>query len=263
MNNLRNHTSCGASCTAAHDRADSLPPRPRPELRPAIAPGMRAASRFLRAGQAYDMSRALRRLGTLRRRTLRHRRKSLGPGQGIRVDRSIVIHRSPDELYGAWRNLEWLGSQLSHVESVRESDECQSRWRMVGPGGMAWEWDAEIVRDDPGRLIAWQSLPGSDVENAGSVHFTPVDDGAATDVHVVLRYNPAGRNAGRRPVRYAGQRSRAPDRGRPTPPTPNLPRRRRRRGRSRGRGVGRVVPRQRSAFVGRGYGLIASSPRIH
>ena len=127
---------------------------------------------------------------------MRHRRKSLRPGQGIRVDRSIVIHRSPDELYGAWRNLEWLGRQLTHVESVTEVDECQSRWRMVGPGGMAWEWDAEIVRDDPGRLIAWQSLPGSDVENAGSVHFTPVDDGAATDVHVVLRYNPPGGTQG-------------------------------------------------------------------
>jgi uncharacterized membrane protein len=38
-------------------------------------------------------------------------------------------------------------------------------------------------------LIAWRSLPGADVNHAGSVHFTEAGPGR-TDVRVVLSYEP-------------------------------------------------------------------------
>jgi uncharacterized membrane protein len=42
-------------------------------------------------------------------------------------------------------------------------------------------------------LIAWRSLPGADVDQAGSVLFTP-DIGGGTEVRVVMRYAaPAGK----------------------------------------------------------------------
>ena len=54
------------------------------------------------------------------------------------------------------------------------------------------EWDAEVHNEIPDELIAWRSLPGSEVDQAGSVHFTPTGEG--TDVRVVLRYAaPAGK----------------------------------------------------------------------
>jgi hypothetical protein len=33
------------------------------------------------------------------------------------------------------------------------------------------EWDAEITRDEPNSLIAWRSLPGSDIDTAGDIRF--------------------------------------------------------------------------------------------
>ena len=46
-------------------------------------------------------------------------------------------------------------------------------------------------------LIAWRSLAGADVDNAGSVRFVPAPDGNGTDVKVVLDYiPPAGRLGG-------------------------------------------------------------------
>lgn len=71
-------------------------------------------------------------------------------------------------------------------------DDRRSHWRVAGPGGLVWEWDAAIVRDEPDRLIGWRSLPGSDVDHAGSVHFTPLDGGGSTEVRLVLRYDPPG-----------------------------------------------------------------------
>jgi uncharacterized membrane protein len=60
-----------------------------------------------------------------------------------------------------------------------------------GPLGTTLEWDAEIINEVDGHLIGWQSLPGADVDCAGSVRFDAVGDGDTT-VTVVFRYDPPG-----------------------------------------------------------------------
>ena len=53
------------------------------------------------------------------------------------------------------------------------------------------EWDAEIYNEKTNELIAWRSLPESDVVNAGSVRFKPLG-ARGTEVKVVLNYNVPG-----------------------------------------------------------------------
>jgi uncharacterized membrane protein len=122
--------------------------------------------------------------------------KPLGPGRGARIEEFIVIERRPSELYAAWRNLEFLGGVMSHLRSVTCLDDRRSHWTVEGPAGTTLEWDAEIVRDVPDHLIGWSSLPGGDVDSAGSVHFRPRRGGRATEVKVVLRYDPPGGGLG-------------------------------------------------------------------
>ena len=70
----------------------------------------------------------------------------------------------------------------------------RSRWTARGPGDIPLSWEAEIVADEPGRLIAWRSVEGAEVDNAGSVRFTPAPGGRGTEVKVLLSYAPpAGR----------------------------------------------------------------------
>jgi uncharacterized membrane protein len=111
---------------------------------------------------------------------------------GIKVSELVTINRTPEELYGFWRRLENLPRIMRHLESVHVIDEGRSRWRIRGPAGAAIEWDAEIVRDFPGRLITWQSLPYTSVIHAGSVSFDRVPGGAGTELRVILRYDPPG-----------------------------------------------------------------------
>ena len=60
--------------------------------------------------------------------------------------------------------------------------------------GRAWleRWTPEdpAFWKETGRRIAWRSEPGSTVENAGVVRFSPVGDGSATRVDIQLSYNP-------------------------------------------------------------------------
>jgi uncharacterized membrane protein len=65
-----------------------------------------------------------------------------------------------------------------------------------GPAGLAVTWNAEIVSEVENTLIAWRSLPGSDVVTAGSVTFTSARGGRSTQVSVRLQYAPPAGKAG-------------------------------------------------------------------
>jgi uncharacterized membrane protein len=117
---------------------------------------------------------------------------SVARGQGIKVERSITVNRPQAEVYRFWRQLENLPRFMEHLESVTVIDENRSHWVAKAPAGTKVEWDASIHNEIENELIAWRSLPGSDIDNAGSVHFTPTGD--TTEVRVVLSYDPpAGR----------------------------------------------------------------------
>ncbi|HEY3012710.1 MAG TPA: SRPBCC family protein [Gemmatimonadales bacterium] len=115
---------------------------------------------------------------------------SVRRGEGIKVERSVLVNRPVQEVYRFWRNFENLPRFMDHLESVTVIDETRSHWVAKAPAGGRVEWDAAIHNEIENELIAWRSLPGSDVDNAGSVHFTPTGDGSRTEVRVVLSYEP-------------------------------------------------------------------------
>jgi uncharacterized membrane protein len=115
---------------------------------------------------------------------------SVGRGQGVKVEESVTINRPVLEVYRFWRNFENLPRFMDHLESVTVIDDARSHWVAKGPAGTKVEWDAIIHNEVQDELIAWRSLPGAEVNNAGSVHFTPTPDGTGTDVRVVLSYEP-------------------------------------------------------------------------
>jgi uncharacterized membrane protein len=115
---------------------------------------------------------------------------------GIRAEAAITIDRPRHEIYQFWRHLERLPRFMQHLESVVELDAMHSRWAAVGPLGKKVVWYAEIINEVPDELIAWRSLPGADVENAGSVTFKDAPGGRGTEVRVLLQYNPPAGIAG-------------------------------------------------------------------
>jgi uncharacterized membrane protein len=127
------------------------------------------------------------------------------PGdRGTKVEHSIIINRSPAELYGFWRNFENLPRFMNHLESVRRMGGNRSHWVAKAPGGSTVEWDAEVYNEKEGEMIAWRTLEGSQVASAGSVHFEPAGDNA-TNVRVNLKYDPPGGKLGSLVARLFGE----------------------------------------------------------
>ncbi len=111
--------------------------------------------------------------------------------RAIHTKMSVTVNKPVEEVYAFWRDLENLPRFMRHLESVRVLDERRSHWVAKAPAGATVEWDAEITEEEPGRRIAWRSIEGADVYNAGVVEFAPAPQ-AGTEVRVELRYSPPG-----------------------------------------------------------------------
>jgi uncharacterized membrane protein len=117
---------------------------------------------------------------------------SVKHGEGIKIEKSVMINKSPEELYGFWRNFENLPQFMSHLQSVTVLDSDLSHWVVKAPAGMNVEWDAQIINEKENELIAWRSLEGATIPNAGSVHFKPTPDGRGTILKVEINYDAPG-----------------------------------------------------------------------
>jgi uncharacterized membrane protein len=121
-------------------------------------------------------------------------RQKLGGARGVHVEHSVLIHKRAAQLFRYWRNLENLPKFMQHLESVAVREEGISHWVAKGPAGTKVEWDARIINEVEDKLIAWQSLKGSDVSTAGSVTFDETDGN--TVLHVHMQYSPPGGKLG-------------------------------------------------------------------
>jgi uncharacterized membrane protein len=121
------------------------------------------------------------------------------------VRKSIVIDRSPAELYAIWRDFKNLPNFMWHLNSIETIGERKSHWIAKGPAGTTVEWDAEMTEDRPGELIAWRSLQGSQMETSGRVTFAAAPGGRGTIVRVDLHYSPPGGAIGAGIAKLLGQ----------------------------------------------------------
>lgn len=109
--------------------------------------------------------------------------------QGVKHTTSLFIQKPRHEVFRFWKNLENLPRYMTHLTAVSRTEEGRSHWLVEGPLGTELEWDAEIINEREDELIAWQSLPGSQTDTAGSVHFEDGKNGG-TVIHVSLKYDP-------------------------------------------------------------------------
>ena len=117
--------------------------------------------------------------------------------RGVKIYETLTVQKPARELYDYWKNFANHPRFMQNVESVRDEGNGRSFWRIHGPAGTIWEYEAEIINDEPGRLIAWRSIAGADVQHAGSVRFLDAPGDRGTEVHLNVEYLPPAGTVGR------------------------------------------------------------------
>ena len=103
---------------------------------------------------------------------------------------SILLNCTPEQAYQFWSNFENLPLFMRHLESVTRLGESRSRWIAIGPLGKRVIWDAEIAFDRKDDVIAWRSLPDSEIYVDGIVKFRNAPGNRGTIITAVVVYQP-------------------------------------------------------------------------
>ncbi len=127
---------------------------------------------------------------------------------GDRIVNVVTVNRPVEELYAFWRDLENLPRVMPHLESVTTTGAGRSHWVARAPFGAAVEWDAEVVGDVANERISWRSMPGSQIQNAGTVRFAPAPAGRGTEVTVEMEYRAPGGAIGAAVAKLSGEEPR-------------------------------------------------------
>jgi len=103
------------------------------------------------------------------------------------IEKSIEVGVPVSVAYDQWTQFEEFPQFMTGILDVRQLDDGHVRWT-AEVGGERKQWEAEIVEQEPDRVIAWRSVQG--VSNSGRVEFEPIDEG--TRVTVEMEYDPEG-----------------------------------------------------------------------
>ena len=123
------------------------------------------------------------------------------PGSQVRPDapevrRAITIGRSPEELYEFWRDPIHLAQIVAHFAEVTPRGNGLTHWRVRGPLKQILEWDSRYTQEEPGRRLAWETVPGSTLVNRGEVTFHHGPGGFGTEVRLFMQFEPPLGNIG-------------------------------------------------------------------
>jgi uncharacterized membrane protein len=142
-----------------------------------------------KAGPVLGLAGAL--LG-LRSLTNAELKRLTGVGEGpwaLTLQKDITVRAPVNEVFAFWQAMHNFPRFMSHVEDVEVLGHGRSLWKVRGPAGIVFEWIAEITHREQGKLLAWRSVEGAMVRNAGVIRFEDLGEGR-TRLDIRLSYNP-------------------------------------------------------------------------
>jgi uncharacterized membrane protein len=135
------------------------------------------------------------------------RRSAPSPALGERrrtvdIQKSLHVEAPVDRVYAFWTAYDNFPLFMTNVRQVRDLGGGRSRWVVSGPGRRALQWDAVVTGREENTLLAWRSEPGSILNNAGAIRFSP--EGSGTRLDVRFCYSPPTGRAGRAVAEFFG-----------------------------------------------------------
>lgn len=134
----------------------------------------------------------------------KHISASLDWNNATLVGRTVTIDRPREELFEFWKHLSNLATFMENIQRIDVIGEKRSHWVVFGPNDRPIEWDAEIVEERAGELLAWRSLEGADVKNAGQIVFSDAPGGRGTQVSAIIAYEAPGGEVGKLVAKLMG-----------------------------------------------------------
>jgi uncharacterized membrane protein len=120
----------------------------------------------------------------------------------IDIQKSLFVEAPADRVFAFWTTYDNFPLFMTNVRQVLDLGGGRSRWVVSGPGRRALQWNAIVTGREENTLLAWRSEPGSILNNAGAIRFSP--EGSGTRIDVRFCYSPPTGRAGRAVAEFFG-----------------------------------------------------------
>ena len=116
------------------------------------------------------------------------------PAENTKADKMHEVEADVDcdvpisVAYDQWTQFEEFPRFMKAIDEVRQVDDTHLHW-VANVAGQRKEWDAEIVEQEPDRIISWRSTSGT--LNNGAVTFEVLAPGQCR-VKLIMTYAPEG-----------------------------------------------------------------------
>jgi ribosome-associated toxin RatA of RatAB toxin-antitoxin module len=101
---------------------------------------------------------------------------------------TLAVDRPLRDVYDQWTQMEEFPRFMDGVQEVNQVTDVRTHWR-VSVAGVEREFDAEIVEQEPDRVMAWRTLDGP--QHSGDVRFRPGGP-QSTLVTLTMDFEPEG-----------------------------------------------------------------------
>jgi uncharacterized membrane protein len=116
-------------------------------------------------------------------------RRAGGARRHLAAHGSVEIGRPIDEVFSFFKDFESFPRIAGGLRSVVDYQDGRSHWEAYVPSGGVVEWDVVVTKYVPRSVIAWESVPGSDIDMRGIVRFTSLGP-ERTRIEVDASYRP-------------------------------------------------------------------------
>lgn len=104
------------------------------------------------------------------------------------IEKSVEVNVPRRTAYDQWTQFETFPEFMDGVDHVRQLDDSHLHWKGE-IAGVAREWDAEIVHQEPDERVTWRATSGT--KNNGTVSFGSLGPDR-TQVTMRLDFEPEG-----------------------------------------------------------------------
>ncbi len=105
---------------------------------------------------------------------------------------AVTVRCEPQVAFDCWRDFANLPLFMTDISKVTLKSQIESHWAIDLPRGPKVEWDAQIVAERYGEMIAWKSLDNPRIHQAGSIQFKKAPGNRGTVVSLSLSYELFG-----------------------------------------------------------------------
>jgi uncharacterized membrane protein len=116
----------------------------------------------------------------------------VSPRAEVMVQKTVIVHAPVHKVFDLWSKFENFPRFMRHVRDIDLGlGGNRSRWTVDGPAHTALHFEAETIQLEPGRVLAWRTVPNQQIEHEGRVRFEQID-ADTTRVTVRMTYRPPG-----------------------------------------------------------------------